>query len=796
MRIRDTIKGLAFVGMVAGAALAWTPGQLAAEDGERSSSRRGGDRVDFTAKRNLRVAIQYMENGDEERAVGAIENILERFPESYVRFEANLTLGRYYLERKANAKTALEYLARVEDIRDTVDEGEELRGESLDIYLESVYLTGVSWFELRQFPKCFSELRQITNKYPNTVWSNQAYYYIGMAHFLQKNWGKAIRYLSLVGTYIDPEADTAKYVEAGQRLYIKVTDGDLPILQKLDQLREKGRISVETRSGDKIELPLHPLSLRENLFIATVSTEVGEPVADDRTLQVIGGDEISVSYVDANTTSGESNVNRFASVQVVSSGTVGFTDATHEGKAKAAYTGQAIDVLLVDVDHDLSAEQEKMSVKVQVRYPVERKKVETVDHIEIREGALEEGPQWEIRDEIEIELAELSNREVDEIIEHKEGEIAREGLKLPGEEGQVPDEAPAGEGTGRDTWHTGRFAGRVNLVAMSESNKPDIDDRVLTCRPQDQLYVRYIDEAHVEGDVKRVVEDKVEVVGAWKEPLGSTGSRGSNEFIQSKKNLVEAENLLSLAEVFKEMGLMKGAKQNVQEGLNRADEVLKMPDIGDDLKQRAFQLRWQLYMTIDDHANAIATMQLFGEEYPDSRLADEALLGIGEVFIKQEAFAKARDVFQRILRLPESDAKPKAQFLLAKSMEEEAGQLEAAIPAYQAVADNFPDSQYTGDALAKLVKYHIDAGDFVSASNLLTIIFEEHPDKSWLDAMLVRWIVLAYRMGDFDLAYQKAQQLIMEYPDSEYAPKVRKMMERIQKKRDAAERRRREEAGQ
>ena len=35
-------------------------------------------------------------------------------------------------------------------------------------------------------------------EYPNTIWANQAYYYIGMCHFQRRSWSNAIEALNLV----------------------------------------------------------------------------------------------------------------------------------------------------------------------------------------------------------------------------------------------------------------------------------------------------------------------------------------------------------------------------------------------------------------------------------------------------------------------------------------------------------------------------------------------------------------------------------------------------------------------
>ena len=44
---------------------------------------------------------------------------------------------------------------------------------------------------------------------------------------------------------------------------------------------------------------------------------------------------------------------------------------------------------------------------------------------------------------------------------------------------------------------------------------------------------------------------------------------------------------------------------------------------------------------------------------------------------------------------------------------------------------------------------------------------------------------MAYRMRDYQLAYDKAQQLIMEFPQSQHAGRMRDMLDRIRKRLDS-----------
>ena len=67
------------------------------------------------------------------------------------------------------------------------------------------------------------------------------------------------------------------------------------------------------------------------------------------------------------------------------------------------------------------------------------------------------------------------------------------------------------------------------------------------------------------------------------------------------------------------------------------------------------------------------------------------------------------------------------------------------------------------------------------AMELMETVFQDYPDAGFLDRMLLRWVVAAYRMQNYPLAKQKAEQLLTDYPNSKQAEKAREVIEAISK---------------
>jgi TolA-binding protein len=273
----------------------------------------------------------------------------------------------------------------------------------------------------------------------------------------------------------------------------------------------------------------------------------------------------------------------------------------------------------------------------------------------------------------------------------------------------------------------------------------------------------------------------------------------SDAVLRSRKNLVEAEAFLELTRIFRSMGLMDGARTKAAEGLDRVGLVIREQQIPDELKSRGFQLKWLLHQEVEDYEQAVATIQLFHRMFPKSTLVDQALLSIASIKLEQQAYKEAIDIYRRVLAMEFSQARAEAQFMIAEAIvaeykhgldeaksqgkEVDAGAWdrtpEAAIIEYRKVARQFRDSEFAGRALGKEVRHYIDTKDLVQANETLERVFEDYPDAQFLDEMLLHWVTVSYQMGDYARAYEKCQQLLVEFPNSSYAKTAQKYLPRI-----------------
>ena len=672
-----------------------------------------------------------------------LETILEQYPKSSVVNNAYLVLGKHYMSTHEQMK-AIGYFNHLK----TLDGNEAaLAGEQREMYLESTYLTGVAYFQVHQYGMAFPILRKITNNYPNTVWANQAYYYIGMCHFTQQNWSKAIEALSLVGTFVDPGSATVQYVEAGRRFYVKIQDADLPVLANLGK---QVTVAVETAHGDKETIECVPLVAGGDAFIGSIPTEIGTAKPGDHVLQVIGGDAITTKYTDENDENGKANVVRTNTVKVVSTAQLNFTQGDYESKAPAAFLDQPIFVELQDVDLDTTDAADTTTIKIVSRYKETEQEVEAAaaagKGVDVQSVLDDSEKKFKIRDQVTLKLTEL---------------------------------AAAGGGP---VVHTGRFGGRVPVEAFRPDKQIDPNDQVLTAAVDDEIVATYVDEVNIGGATPRTVESRLHVIGEIDNRPRATQDVVFDPVVKSRKDIVEATAFLELARIFKSMGLVKGAKEKAAEGLDRVDYIVRTSSpIPSSIKEDAFKLKWELHLVCDDFASAMATCNLFNRLYPDSPFVDEALMGIANIRQENRQYYEALAVYQQVLNLPKSQAKGEAQYKIAQITEATTSPgSEQAVQQYKLCAERYPESEFAGAALAKLVDYDLETKDYAQANQLLEQIFQDHPDAGFLDGMLLKWVLVAFRMGDYQKAHDKCSQLLFEYPESSYAAKAKQILPKIE----------------
>jgi len=716
----------------ADAARARVAGRGPATEGDTEESR-----MEYRANDMINRGLDLIRAKQEERGLKLMQSVPEMFPKSKARFRANLEIGKVYVTQR-------QYDLAVKQFN-YVSESEEPEEAA-----EGLYQIGICYFSMNNYDKAFMSLRKVTSDYPWSVFANESYYYIGQCHFKLSRWSKAIEALEMVGTSVPGNQEGATFAEAGQRLYVKVYDKDLVVQTSTNQ---KVAVNLIATSGDKEVVTLDPLGRSGEYMIGSVPTTPGKAQPGDGQLQLIGRDSVTVTYTDHNTETGKLNQDILGKVEFVSTASIGFTDGAFREYTKGIFGDQESFMRVKDLDRDTTDQADKITVRVRAEFKAEKKEEDEkkgVDLSAINDSG-EEEEKWTERDAIDVTLVETGE-------------------------------------------HTGIFTGAMIPRVVNDVASLTAGDDKLTVLKGDEVVLEYKDEFNMVSRDPRPVEYRVRLLIGQIQDVKIEQRVVDSIELKSRKNLIEAKIFLKLGQIFKEVGLTNKANEKADEGLSRADDVISASFKGLDraIVEDAFSVKWDLLLIQDKLGEAIAVCRTLTQLFPDSSLVDRALLKIGEAKAVSDKPHEAIEVFNSIISLPKSDLKPEAQYQIGVTLEKIAFRdaeihnrepnISSAILAYKRCAETYPESPFAGDSLDKIANYYITAKDYARAVELMERVFQDYPDASFLDKMLLKWVIASYRMGNFQVAKEKAEQLLSEYPNSKQAEKSKQFLDAINKK--------------
>jgi tetratricopeptide (TPR) repeat protein len=345
------------------------------------------------------------------------------------------------------------------------------------------------------------------------------------------------------------------------------------------------------------------------------------------------------------------------------------------------------------------------------------------------------------------------------------------------------------------------FVGSVPIEAALDDEHRAATGSVWALKDDEAILV-YTDSEYMGGNGARTLDYSARVVIGDIQDVKIEHREVSSLELRARKDLIEARILLKLAEIFKEVGLNEKAYFKADEALERANAVVSASLQGNlerSILEEAYSAKWNLLIVKDDLDGAIRVCSDLIRMFPESSLVDRALMKIAVAKIasgRKQDIQDATRILGSIQRLPKSDMKAEAQFMMAGVVEAAAikqakesrdrtkrPDFSRAMTMYKQCADLYPESLFAGRSLDKICNYYIKVTkDYGRASELLEQVFQDYPDASFLDSMLYKWVQVAYTSGQYPLAAKKCAQLLSEYPESAAAKKALKYQKLIAKK--------------
>jgi TolA-binding protein len=696
---------------------------------------------DKKAKALLDAGDARFDANELQAAMDLYKAVIDRYPVSRWRFLARLKMGKQFLKEK-KFDLALDQFRRVE-IEDNKD---------LDQRGEASLQVGICFFEMGKFEEAFGELRKVIKQHPGTPYSNDAYYYIGQAHFKLGRYGNAIEAFKNVGTSIDAKAQEAEKLDAGKRLFIKIEDKDLSA-----QAGEAGlAVTVETNSGDKENVTCFPVTTGAPILMGSLRTELGEAKPGDGVVQLIGTDKIKVTYVDKQTANAQLNVTRTKEIKVVGNARVKVVDGAFAESVGAVVLDKPSFLLVQDSDRDVSGKSDEVEVTVRTKRLVEenpdseKAAVPAANAAAAIEAAEKAEPVFKVIDEKKIKLVE---RPVD---------------------GAAPGA----------TVHTGIFIGSISVVHESPTPTPG----AVVAQVGDLLEIEYYDEVSLD-EKPMLRKTTAKVIEGNLNPLQVANAKINDEELKFKTALKTSEALKNIGNIYKDLGLTKQATDKYKQALTETEQVAKSYGaLNQRLLEQTYVQMWKIYYAMGDLGRAAQMCLELQRRFPESPFVDDALLLMGQVSQKQGKFQEAIGVFRRLAALKNSPLAPAAQYAMGECFEElgttakNKTYYDEAFLAFKACFEKFPNANQAGDALSKMAEYYYSKEDYTRAIDIYEEALQQYQDSKFIDVVLYNYGRCLVKMKKLEDAVGKFNQLITTYPNSKMVGNAQKIVEAIQKR--------------
>ena len=757
---------------------------------------RGSIIEDRAARKLLEAGDARLDANETEKALEIWQSVIERYPRSKVRFDAHMRLGTHYLTRQ-NA---------YDQARSHFETAADESNANLEQRATATLNMGICFYEGRHFGTCFKTMRQVIEEFPTSSEVNRAYYYIGMGHFKQGHYSRAIEALEKVGTSLTADDQQVEKVEAGRRLFVRIEDADLAILD----LDETVDVKCTTRNKDVEILSCRPVGRNVRVVLGSMSTRLGKPVPGNGTLEVRGGDVVKVEYVDAHTADRQFNRPRLKDVVIVGNAMVQIMDGAYQDDLKGVVLGKEANLQVIDADFDVSDKADSLKAHVDVFREKTNDEIETELAEKIASGELQPTEDGSLEDENGQPIIDRWKR-VDEVsLTFEEWDPPKEKKKSTPEDavpGDVP-EAPESIGeaarkTGDasvdnflaevesdvvdDSIHSGIFRTTIPLVQAEEAVP---GDRILQALPGDKIRLSIEDKLH-RGSDPITVKVEARCIEGMLGGVRVTQTDITDEELRLKTQLRTASALCNIGNHYKEFGLDDKAELKYQEALRYCEEISNdARQLGGKLLEETYVQLWRIYFAMDELSLASAVSQRLQREFPNSSFVDQAILQQADIARKQGNLGNAINLYNSLLKLKNSSLRGEGQYGVAACYEQMATEategksgplFDRAFEEYKKVFTQFPESGRVGDAVAKMATFYYKKKDYARAIDVFESVLADHPDANFLDVILFNYGRCLYRLDRKREARRQFDQLINDFPESDLASEAKRISDALSK---------------
>jgi len=229
------------------------------------------------AKVQLLIAQNYAAAGRYEIARSEFTTVTNRYPKTPEATDARFGIGETYMSQKIYDKS--------EEIFGTLSEA-----GSAKTTLRAEFLRGVLASKRGDRDEARDIFRTVLSRMPDVGLADKALYQLSEVYGYEQRYMDQLELLRTVGRL---GRESKRWHTPGLALSIVIQDSDLGISRGHSRIP----VLVKTQPGGDIEtVYLTSGGAGKGLFMAEIPTTLGDETPDDSTLQVTGGDTITVDY--------------------------------------------------------------------------------------------------------------------------------------------------------------------------------------------------------------------------------------------------------------------------------------------------------------------------------------------------------------------------------------------------------------------------------------------------------------------------------------------------------------------
>lgn len=291
--------------------------------------------------------------GEYEGAIADFDNVVKRYPETNVRYQAQFGM--------ANALVSLKKSANAIALLGTI-----VNEESATWSPKALVKMGEIYASEQKFNEAFRAYKEIIADFPDSPMVDYAYFAIGKQHFNQGHFQQAWEYLDKVGTAYASRVPELQRVFPGEHLYIRLAEPNL-----MAGPDTKLPVTLVGKSGDKETANLLPEIEGGERFSVAIPTKLGDPIPGDGILQVHGNDTVTLTYKSRYIGGGE--VEKTSIMPIASNARIAVRDL--EGnEVRGVVVTDTLFLEIYDPDRDVTNNKDSISITLTSK----RKDSETV----------------------------------------------------------------------------------------------------------------------------------------------------------------------------------------------------------------------------------------------------------------------------------------------------------------------------------------------------------------------------------------------------------------------------------